>query len=155
VGRGNFGGYAAFEDRGERRSHTKKELENLICQMLGGREAERLYYGPEEGDSTGPSNDLEQATNVAEAMVYEFGMSEEIGCMRIDRRRPLHGALAECCHAAIRNILETQSQRARQLLTEHRQILDRIVETLMERNRLLKHELLALLSRLEVPVLQR
>ena len=146
VGRGNFGGYAAFEDLDERRSQTKWELEELICQMLGGREAERLYYNAGEGESTGPSNDLQQATNIAEAMVYELGMAEEVGFVRIDRRRPLHGILAERCHAAVRSILEAQSQRARQLLAERRQTLDRIVEALMERNRLLKHELLALVS---------
>jgi ATP-dependent metalloprotease FtsH len=146
VGRGSFGGYAAFEARDERRSQTRRELEDLICQMLGGRAAERLYYGNGEGDSTGPSNDLEQATHIAEAMVYEFGMAEEIGFVRLDRRRPLPSALAERCHAAVRSILETQSQRAQQLLTERRHTLDRIVEALMERNRLLKHELLALVS---------
>ncbi len=67
VGRGNFGGYAAFDDKGERGAQTKLQLENLICQLLGGREAERLYYGEGAGDSTGPSNDLEHATSLAEA----------------------------------------------------------------------------------------
>ena len=43
VGRGNFGGYAAFEDKEERRSHTRRDLEDRICQLLGGREAERCH----------------------------------------------------------------------------------------------------------------
>jgi hypothetical protein len=146
VGRGAFGGYAAFEERDQRRSQTKRELENRICQLLGGREAERLYYGDGGGDSTGPSNDLERAMGIAEAMVYELGMSEEVGFVRIDRHRPLPTALAERCHAAVRGILGAQSIRARGLLTEHRQALNRIVEALMERNRLLKHELLALIT---------
>ncbi|MCI0490705.1 MAG: AAA family ATPase [Blastocatellia bacterium] len=146
VGRGSFGGYAAIEDLDERRSQTKSELEDLICQMLGGREAERLYYGDGRGDSTGPSNDLEQATDVAEAMVYDFGMAEEIGFVRINRRRPLSGEIADCCHRAVRRILDAQCQRAQRLLSEHRETLDRIVEALVERNRLLKHELLELLT---------
>jgi ATP-dependent metalloprotease FtsH len=146
VGRGNFGGYAAIEDRDERRSQTKPELEDLICQMLGGREAERLYYGEGHGDSTGPSNDLEQATRIAEAMVYDFGMSEEIGFVRLDRRHVLPGNIAVRCHAAVRRIIDAQSERTRHLLSEHRHTLDRIVEALGERNRLLKDELLDLLT---------
>ena len=63
VGRGSFGGYAALEDKSERRSQTKQDLEDIICQLLGGREAERLYYGEGAGDSTGPSSDLERATS--------------------------------------------------------------------------------------------
>ncbi len=146
VGRGAFGGYAAFEDRDERRSQTRPELDDRICQVLGGREAERLYYGDAHGDSTGPSNDLERATAIAEAMVYEFGMAEEIGFVRIDRGRPLAGELADRCHQAVRRIIDAQCERTQGLLAEHRATLDRIVAALLERNRLLKHELLDLLA---------
>jgi ATP-dependent metalloprotease FtsH len=144
VGRGFFSGYAAIEDREERRSKTKRELEDFLCQLLGGREAERLYYPDREGYSTGPANDLERATNLAEAMVHEFGMSDEIGLVRIDRRRPLSGELAQRCHAAVCGIIEGQSTRAQQILTRRRKALDRIVDALMEHSRLLKHELLEL-----------
>jgi ATP-dependent metalloprotease FtsH len=146
VGRGNFGGYAAFDDKGERRSQTKLDLENLICQLLAGREAERLYYGDGEGDSTGPSNDLERATNVAEAMVYELGMSAEVGFVRVDRRRPLGGDLSYRCHVAVREIIDAQATRARCVLVDRRGVLDRIVEQLLDRSRLLKHELLAIVG---------
>ncbi|MBI3795864.1 MAG: AAA family ATPase [Deltaproteobacteria bacterium] len=147
VGRGAFGGYAAPEVREEKRSHTRRELEDLLCQLLGGREAERLYYDNGDGDSTGPSNDLERATQIAETMVYELGMAEEVGFVRIDRQRPLPSTLADRCHAAVRSILDAQCIRARQLLTERRPILDQIVEALLERNRLLKEELLAVIER--------
>jgi ATP-dependent Zn protease len=148
VGRGSFGGYAAFEDKEERRSQTRGELENRICQLLGGHEAERLYYGEEEGDSTGPSNDLERATNLAESMVYDLGMSKDVGFIKIDRRRHLPTVLAERCHGAVSKIIETQSDRCRQLLGERREGLDLLVQALMDRNRLLKNEVLQLL---EVP----
>ena len=146
VGRGNFGGYAAFEDTNERRSQTKRDLEDHICQLLGGREAERLYYGEEEGASTGPSNDLERATVTAESMVYDYGMAPEIGFVKVSRRLPLAPELAARCHAAVRQIIEAQSERARGLLTLHRAALDRVVEALVERNRLLQHELVELLD---------
>lgn len=146
VGRGNFGGYAAFEDKDERRSRTRRDLQDHICQLLGGREAERLYDGDEEGASTGPANDLERATHLAEAMVYEYGMTAEIGFVKIDRRLPLPADLAARCHAAVQEIIAKQSERARGLLTENRAGLDRTVAALMEHNRLLQHEVLELLA---------
>jgi cell division protease FtsH len=146
VGRGAFGGYAAFEDKEERKSQTKRELEDRICQILGGREAERLFYDAGDGDSTGPSNDLERATGIAEEMVYELGMAEEVGFVRVDRRRPLPEELAGRCHAAVRRLIEAQSERAQGLLASHRETLERIVAALIERNRLLKEELLELFS---------
>lgn len=146
VGRGSFGGYAAFEDKEERRSQTRGDLENRICQLLGGHEAERLYYGEGDGDSTGPSNDLERATNIAEWMVYDLGMSKDVGFIKIDRRRQLPAELSAQCHRAVSKIIETQSDRCRQLLDERREGLDRLVQALMDRNRLLKNEVLELLA---------
>lgn len=146
VGRGSFFGYAAFDDREERRSRTRRDLEDHICQLLGGREAERLYYGEDEGDSTGQANDLERATAVAQAMVYEYGMAADIGCIKIDRHQPLPPELAVQCHSAVRAIIEAQSNRARQLLGAHRTGLDGVVAALMERSRLLQYEVVELLG---------
>lgn len=127
VGRGSFGGYTAFEDVEERRSRTKAELGDLICQILAGREAERLYYDQGYGESTGPVSDLQQATTIAESMVYDFGMADEVGFIRIDRSRPLSGELVDRCHKAVRRVLEEQSKRAGKLLVEHRaSLVDRI-----------------------------
>jgi len=146
VGRGDFGGYAAPEATEERRSRTKRELQDLICQLLAGREAERLCYGEQDGDSTGPSNDLERATQIAEAMVYELGMSQEVGFVKVDRQRPLPAGLAERCHAAVRQLLEEQGRRAAGILSAQRAGLERVVAALLDRNRLLKHELLELIA---------
>jgi cell division protease FtsH len=146
VGRGTFGGYAALDDHETRRSRTRRELEDQICQLMGGREAECLYYGQEHGASTGPSNDLERATRIAEAMVYELGMSNDIGFIRIDRKDALPDALAQQCHAAVQGILQSAGDRTRQLLAEHRSGLNGIVDALMDKNRLLKHEVVALMG---------
>ncbi len=146
VGRGNFGGYAALEDQEERGSYTRHDLEDLMAQLLGGREAERLYYGAGAGDSTGPSNDLERATRIAESMVYDYGMVEEIGFVKINRQQPLPAELAGACHAAVRQLLAQQSARVHALLIEHRAGLDRMVEALVERSRLLQHEVVELLG---------
>jgi ATP-dependent metalloprotease FtsH len=146
VGRGNFGGYAAIEDREDRRSLTRRELEDQICRLMGGREAECLYYGEEDGVSTGPSNDLERATSIAEAMVYDLGMARGVGFIKIDRRQKLPEELANQCHGAVRDVLKTMSERTKQLLTDHRPALDRITDALMEKNRLLKHEIMELMQ---------
>ncbi len=146
VGRGNAGGYAAYGDPGERGTLTKPEMEARIRSLLAGREAERLYYGPEEGFSTGPSNDLERATGIAEAMVYELGMSEAAGPLRLDRRRPLPPETAERCHRAVREIVEQQGARVREMLERRRGALARVVAARVEKHRLLQSEILALLA---------
>jgi ATP-dependent Zn protease len=144
VGRGNFGGYAAFDASEDRRALTRLQMETRICQCLGGRAAELLYYGPGEGESTGPSGDLDQATRLAQAMVDQFGMSDEIGAVRIDERLSLAHGLAERRHVAVRRIIDEQAIRAHELLMTHRASLDRIANALHERNRLLQRELLAM-----------
>lgn len=145
VGRGSAGGYAAYGDSGERGVHTKPELEARIRAALAGREAERLYYGPEDGVSSGPSSDLKYATGVAEAMVYELGMSEEGGPLRIDPQR-LPREAAERCHAAVRAIVDAQSARVRELLTSRKDALDRVVDALVQKNRLTRDELIDLIE---------
>ena len=79
-------------------------------------------------------------------MVYEYGMDAEIGFVRVDRRQPLSSEFAARCHEAVRKTIDRQSARAKRLLADHRETLERIVTTLSERERLLKDELLELLS---------
>jgi len=145
VGRGAFGGYASLDVEERIGSRTKLELEQLICHCFGGREAERICFGPEEGLSTGPESDLEQATRVAEAMVYELGMSKAVGPVRVDRRN-CPPELAELCRAAVREIIEAQQQRASTLIEKHREALDRLTSALEERNRLLQDEIVKLVG---------
>jgi ATP-dependent metalloprotease FtsH len=146
VGRGAFGGYVAPEQPEDRRSQTRPDLQDRLCHLLAGREAERLFYGPEAGDSTGPAQDLERATSLAEAMVYDLGMAEEVGVVRIGRSVPLPEEVGARCHAAVRRILSEQAVRAQRLLTDHRTTLEAIVAALVDRNRLSKDELLGLLT---------
>jgi cell division protease FtsH len=145
VGRGAFGGYAAFEDR-EKTCATLPQLEDLLCQLLAGHEAERLFYGERDGCSTGPSSDLERATGIAEAMVCDYGMSPELGFVRTDRRRPLSDAFAHLCQTAVRRLLEQQAERAAKLLHAHRPTLTAIVEALEAEGRLTQEQVLACLT---------
>jgi ATP-dependent Zn protease len=79
-------------------------------------------------------------------MVYDLGMSKEVGFIKIDRKESLADDLAKQCHASVLGILQTMGDRTRQLLAEHRSGLDRIVDALMEKNRLLKHEVIELME---------
>ena len=87
-------------------------------------------------------------------MVYEYGMSEEVGFVRIDRRRPLAADLATRCQGAVAAILDQQAKRARELLAEHRDTLEKISAALIDRNRLTKAELIELLQPEERAVLE-
>jgi len=145
VGRGDFGGYAARDGEDERRSRTRPELENLICQLLGGRAAELLYYGPDAGISTGPESDIQMATSIAEAMVCQYGMSEELGATRVDLSRA-PAVIAKRCIEAAKRITQQQEERARALLESRKDALDRVAAALLERNRLLKDELLEIVA---------
>jgi cell division protease FtsH len=145
VGRGAFGGYAAFEDRDERASSTLPELEDLLCQLLAGHQAERLFYGERDGFSTGPSSDLERATAIATAMVCDYGMAPEIGFVRIEKIAPA-GSLPQAYQASVIRLLQEQGARAASLLRAHETTLGKIVETLSVEGRMTREELLGLLT---------
>ncbi len=143
VGRGAFAGYVA-SSVDERGMATRGELVDRLCALLGGREAERFYYDGDEGDSTGTASDLAQATSLAEAMVFEYGMAPEVGFVRIDRGKSQPENLLSACHLAVRRLLEAQGERAADLLRRHPSRLDAVTAALLQRGRLLRHELLEL-----------
>ena len=120
---------------------TKEELEDSLAAILGGRAAEEIVFGE---ISTGAANDLQQATQMAERMVKEFGMSQRIGLVahRTDRSQQMLGMLpadraysdetAKLIDEEIKGIIGAGYVRAKALLTEHRQALEDVVEILFE-----------------------
>jgi cell division protease FtsH len=146
VGRGNFGGYAALDVDEAKRIYTRKQLEDTICQLLAGRESECLYFGEVEGVSSGASNDIARATNLAELMVYEFGMTEDVGPLYISPEARMSALMADLGVKAVRKIVEEQRARAKASLVQHKVSLDRLSSALSEQGRLLKHEVLALIA---------
>jgi cell division protease FtsH len=123
---------------------TQRELENQLAVMLGGRTAESLVFGEV---STGAQNDLLRATDIARAMVTEFGMSDAIGPVNHEGRRrntfieapymPERGAYAEdtarIIDAEVKRIISTAEETARRVLSEQREVLDRLSERLLEK----------------------
>jgi len=141
VGRGSAGGYVEREAEEERIIYTRGELEAMIRQTMAGRAAEILYYGDAEGLSTGVASDLRHASAWAERMIREFGMSEEIGQVYIDRHAPLDGASAAALREVAERIVRAQLREAGELLRSRRDLLDRLAEELLTRNRLVRADL--------------
>jgi cell division protease FtsH len=120
---------------------TREELEAQIAVMLGGRAAEQLVFGT---ISTGASDDIQRATELARRMVTEFGMSEKLGSVRYagQRLQYLGGAVEEgsdtsaatreTIDAEVRRIVGEQFERATTLLAAHRDALGRLSAELLK-----------------------
>jgi len=145
VARGGAGGYVEREVDENRMLYTRGELEGMIRQAMGGRAAEIVCYGTDEGYSTGVASDLENATRWASRMVGEFGMCQEIGPLALDTRRIHDGPLAARLARATGRIVKTQLDRAIEELERNREFLDRLVAALLDRNRLTRQDLEAIL----------
>lgn len=150
----------------DRYNQTKAEMEDMIAMALGGRIAEILTYGQEGGLDTGASNDLGQVTEIARAMVCEFGMSERIGNRRIGKRhgggflgpsgtmeeRDYSDEVAKIVDEDIQNIIDRNYKRAEDILRTNRVVLDRLADALMEHETLDRDEFLALIQDAIAPV---
>lgn len=125
---------------------TKRELLDRITILLAGRAAEEMVLGEV---TTGAQNDLEEATELARKMVCDFGMSDEIGPMQLGKKRgPIFlgrdlveerdysEEVANAIDREVRKIISQCYERARELLSEHREALERIVSELLEKETL-------------------
>lgn len=119
---------------------TTEELEDKICALLGGRVAEEIIFGK---ISTGAQNDLERITNMAFAMVAEFGMSDELGYLSLkDSSSPENSygfnkkyseSTSQKIDQAVRNIIQKNHKRTIELLKKNRDKLVELAETLLEK----------------------
>ena len=116
---------------------TEPELTDTLAYAMGGRVAEELVYGEV---STGAQNDLEKATQIARAMVTEYGMSEKVGPLSLGHDDPnaffgggqkISGGTAEKIDEEISRLLGEAHDRAERLLTKHRDMLDRLSALLL------------------------
>ncbi|HEY7699634.1 MAG TPA: cell division protein FtsH, partial [Vicinamibacteria bacterium] len=124
-------------------SHTKEYLQATVTVMMGGRIAEEKFLGHM---TTGAGNDIERATDLARKMVCEWGMSEKMGPLTFGRREEQvflgrdiarHQDYSEDTAIQIdqevKRIVEQNYARARNILTQHRALLERVAEALLER----------------------
>lgn len=127
-----------------------------LAVLLGGRTAEELIYGD---PSTGASNDIERATEIARAMVTQYGMSDSLGPLQLGQRsaevflgrdlstQPNYSeSVASRIDEEIRRLMDEAHERAHGILTTHRAVLDRMAELLMEKETLEPDEVRALLD---------
>jgi len=122
----------------------KSEIEHDICISLGGRAAEMLYYGNEQGLSTGVSADLEHATELALGMVGVYGMDENFGLLSLRAKyfnESSFGPISLKAVEAAKKIVKQQLDRAIEILKNNRKLLDRLSEELLKKNRLTRADL--------------
>ncbi len=142
VARGGHGGYLApcAEEIERRESRTRDELLADIRVSLGGRGAELIRYGPDQGLSTGASQDLEKATASARAIVCRYGMDQEFGLIVTPELMKYEAALSSPVYLKVNEsanrILSEQMDGTLELLAEHREHLDALATTLVENERL-------------------
>jgi cell division protease FtsH len=135
---------------------TKSELLDRIAGLLGGRVAEQLVFGEM---TTGANNDLERATEMARAMVCDFGMSETLGPLTLGKRQgnPFLGRdimedrnyseeVAMSIDKEVRKIIDSAYERAKKLLVDNREKMDEIVRVLLEQETLEREEFQALME---------
>lgn len=137
IPRGNAGGYVAFTPKEEQRFTTKKQLEDQIVGLLGGRSAEEIFLNEV---SIGAHNDLERATQIARAMVTEYGMSD-LGLYQMhgaNEQRNLYSShhysesTSEAIDAEINKILQRAHERARQILIDRSDDMHLLAKTIRE-----------------------
>ncbi len=143
VPRGQAGGYAVMLPKEDRFLMTKKELLDKITGLLGGRVAEDIVFGEV---STGAHNDFQRATNIARKMVTEYGMSDKLGPLQfgqaqggqvflgrdLNNEQNYSDAIAYDIDKEIQRIIKESYERAKTILTENREKLNLIAETLLE-----------------------
>lgn len=143
---------------------SEQELLDDVSMSLGGRVAEELVYGE---IFTGASSDLQQVTRIARAMVCEYGMSEKLGTLALGRRshNPFLGRdyadernysedVARMIDEEVKSIVDRCHQRASEILTQHRDKLDAVVQALLERETLNREEFLAIMEGKELPAFE-
>src|SRR5256712_6312381 len=133
-------------------NYTKQYILGRLAMAYGGRVAEELVFGPEKV-TTGAAADIQQATEMARRMVTQFGMSDAVGPIAVgDReaeiflgrevvqRREISERTAELVDTELKRMLGAAYERARDILLEHRAVLDRLAAALLERETLDREE---------------
>ncbi|MCI8578320.1 MAG: AAA family ATPase [Lachnospiraceae bacterium] len=142
VSRGSHGGYMERQSGEKQFLATKKELLNRICTSLGGRAAEIIYYGEDEGVSTGAAGDIRQASGIAYAMLCKYGMDSHIGLCSLEDESAVTSEVKNCINA----ILSTELNRAIEVIQSRRNIIDKLVEALMQKNKLSEQEISSIIE---------
>lgn len=148
--RGRALGYTMVLPDQDKYSQTRGEMLDKLAYMLGGRAAEEMVF---HDPTTGAGNDIEKATNLARAMVTQYGMTERLGAVKLGESQgePFLGrdmgharnyseSVAAIVDEEVKKLLTTAHQEAFDILEENRDVLDSLVVALMEKETLDKAE---------------
>ncbi len=147
-------GYTMQVDEGNHYLMNKAELENKIATLTGGRAAEEVAFN---SITTGASNDIEQATKLARAMLTRYGMSEEFDMVALEtvNNRYLGGDTSLACSAQTQReidqkvveLVKAQHEKAIRILTENRSKLDELAQYLYQKETITGEEFMDILNR--------
>ena len=153
ISRGQAGGYTLKMPSEEKHYHTLAQFKDELAMMLGGYVVEKMIFG-DHMVSTGPSNDLKHATRVARDMVTRYGMSELLGPRtfgkheeliflgrEIHEERDYSEKTAQEIDHAIRTLVGEAEKRARQVVDDHRDKLEKMVTVLLEKETIEQDEI--------------
>ena len=146
-------GYTMQLDEGDHYLMTKEEMENKIATYTGGRAAEELVFG---SVTTGASNDIEQATKLARAMISRYGMSEEFDMVAMETvtNQYLGGDTSLSCSAEtealidkkVIELVKRQHEKAGRILSENREKLDKLAAYLYEKETITGEQFMNILN---------
>ena len=146
-------GYTMQVEEGDHYLMTKEEMENKLATLTGGRVAEEIKFG---SITTGASNDIEQATKLARAMLTRYGMSDEFGMVALEvvSNRYLEEDASLVCSAQtqaridelVTELIGRQHMKARKILEENRGKLDELARVLYEKESITGEEFMQLLK---------
>ena len=146
-------GYTMQVETGDKYLMSKEEIENKIAIFTGGRAAEEVVFG---SVTTGASNDIEQATNLARAMISRYGMCDEFDMVALEtvNNQYLGGDTSLACSPdtqreidrKVVELVRTQHQKAKALLEEHRAKLDELANYLYEKETITGEEFMEILT---------
>ena len=146
ISRGQSGGHTRYLPEEDRNLWTRAQFEDMLAAALGGRVAEELVF---DEITTGAGSDIQQATNIARQMVTRYGMSEKLGPRtfgkrdemvflgrEISERRDYSDKVAETIDAEVHDIIDAAHKSANAVISEHMPELERIAESLIEKETL-------------------
>ena len=147
-------GYVMYVPEEETYLKSRRELEDMLVSLLGGRAAEQIVFG---NVTTGAENDIEKATGIAKAMVTKYGMSSNFGLMGLARTEDqyLSGrTVMDCADVTaaqvdeeVKKILKDAYDKALSMLAENRDVMDKIADFLINRETITGREFMEILRR--------
>ncbi|MAI39260.1 ATP-dependent zinc metalloprotease FtsH [Alteromonas sp.] len=162
IPRGRALGVTMYLPEKDRVSHSKQHLESMISSLFGGRIAEQIIYGDDKV-TTGASNDIERATDIARKMVTQWGLSTKMGPMlyaeeegevflgnSMSRASSMSDDTARAIDAEIKSLIDRNYERAQQILEDNKDVLHTMKDALMKYETIDAKQIDDLMNRTEV-----